>query len=90
MAEEIIFDTITTGAGNDIERATGMARKMVCEWGMSDVVGPMTIGEQGEEVFIGRDWGHARNYSEDTARIVDIVTEVAGFTASQIKIIEVE
>ena len=70
-AEEIIFDTITTGAGNDIERATGMARKMVCEWGMSDVVGPMTIGEQGEEVFIGRDWGHARNYSEDTARIVD-------------------
>ena len=48
-----------------------MARKMVCEWGMSDVVGPMTIGEQGEEVFIGRDWGHARNYSEDTARIVD-------------------
>ena len=71
VAEEIIFDTITTGAGNDIERATGMARKMVCEWGMSDVVGPMTIGEQGEEVFIGRDWGHARNYSEDTARIVD-------------------
>ena len=70
-AEEIIFDTITTGAGNDIERATGMARKMVCEWGMSDVVGPMTIGEQGEEVFIGRDWGHARNYSGDTARIVD-------------------
>ena len=48
-----------------------MARKMVCEWGMSAVVGPMTIGEQGEEVFIGRDWGHARNYSEDTARIVD-------------------
>ena len=71
VAEEIIFDTITTGAGNDIERATGMARKMVCEWGMSDVVGPMTIGEQGEEVFIGRDWGHARNSSEDTARIVD-------------------
>ena len=71
VAEEIIFDTITTGAGNDIERATGMARKMVCEWGMSDVIGPMTIGEQGEEVFIGRDWGHARNYSEDTARVVD-------------------
>ncbi len=50
VAEEIIFDTITTGAGNDIERATGMARKMVCEWGMSDAIGPMTIGEQGEEV----------------------------------------
>ena len=71
VAEEIIFDTITTGAGNDIERATGMARKMVCEWGMSDVIGPMTVGEQGEEVFIGRDWGHSRNYSEDTARVVD-------------------
>lgn len=71
VAEELIFDTITTGAGNDIERATGMARKMVCEWGMSDVIGPMAIGEQGEEVFIGRDWGHARNFSEETARVVD-------------------
>ena len=71
VAEEIIFDTITTGAGNDIERATGMARKMVCEWGMSDVIGPMTVGEQSEEVFIGRDWGHARNFSEETARVVD-------------------
>ena len=71
VAEEIVFDTITTGAGNDIERATGLARKMVCEWGMSDIVGPMTIGEQNEEVFIGRDWGHSRNFSEDTARIVD-------------------
>ena len=71
VAEEIIFDSITTGAGNDIERATGMARKMVCEWGMSDVIGPMTIGEQNDEVFLGRDWGHSRNYSEETARVVD-------------------
>ncbi len=71
VAEELIFDTITTGAGNDIERATGMARKMVCEWGMSDVIGPMAVGDQHDEVFLGRDWGHSRNYSEETARAVD-------------------
>lgn len=71
VAEEIVFKTITTGAGNDIERATNMARKMVCEWGMSEVIGPMAIGEQDEEVFIGREWAHTRNFSEDTARIVD-------------------
>lgn len=71
VAEELVFDTITTGAGNDIERATGMARKMVCEWGMSEVIGPMAIGEKDEEVFIGREWAHSRNFSEDTARIVD-------------------
>ncbi len=71
VAEELVFDTITTGAGNDIERATGMARKMVCEWGMSDVIGPLAIGEQNSEVFLGRDWGHSRNYSEETARTVD-------------------
>lgn len=70
-AEEIVFDTITTGAGNDIERATNMARKMVCEWGMSEVIGPLSIGERGEEVFIGREWAHSKNFSEDTARIVD-------------------
>jgi len=71
VAEELIFSTITTGAGNDIERATGIARKMVCEWGMSDVIGPMAVGESNDEVFLGRDWGHSRNYSEETARIVD-------------------
>lgn len=71
VAEELIFETITTGAGNDIERATGMARKMVCEWGMSEVIGPMAVGDQHDEVFLGRDWGHSRNYSEETARTVD-------------------
>ena len=71
VAEEIIFNDITTGAGNDIERATKMARKMVCEWGMSEAIGPLSIGEQGEEVFIGREWAHSRNFSEDTARLVD-------------------
>ncbi|KAF1075491.1 ATP-dependent zinc metalloprotease FtsH [Halodesulfovibrio sp. MK-HDV] len=71
VAEEIIFNDITTGAGNDIERATKMARKMVCEWGMSEAIGPLNIGEQGEEVFIGREWNQSRNYSDETARLVD-------------------
>ncbi len=71
VAEELIFDDITTGAGNDIERVTRMARKMVCEWGMSDAIGPLAIGETGEEVFIGREWVQNKNFSEDTARLVD-------------------
>ncbi|MDR2056061.1 MAG: ATP-dependent zinc metalloprotease FtsH [Desulfovibrio sp.] len=71
VAEELIFDDITTGASNDIERVTRMARKMVCEWGMSDVIGTLAIGETGEEVFIGREWIQNKNYSEDTARVVD-------------------
>ena len=71
VAEELVFDDITTGASNDIERVTRTARKMVCEWGMSDVVGTLAIGETGEEVFIGREWVQNKNYSEDTARLVD-------------------
>ena len=71
VAEEIIFDDITTGASNDIERVTRMARKMVCEWGMSEAIGTLAIGETGEEVFIGREWVQNKNYSEDTARLVD-------------------
>ncbi len=71
VAEELIFDDITTGAGNDIERVTRTARKMVCEWGMSDALGPLAIGETGEEVFIGREWVQNKNFSEETARLVD-------------------
>ncbi len=71
VAEELVFDDITTGASNDIERVTRTARKMVCEWGMSDAVGPLAIGETGEEVFIGREWVQNKNFSEDTARLVD-------------------
>ena len=71
VAEELIFDDITTGASNDIERVTRTARKMVCEWGMSDAIGTLAIGETGEEVFIGREWVQNKNYSEDTARLVD-------------------
>lgn len=71
VAEELIFDDVTTGAGNDIDRATKMARKMVCEWGMSEAIGPLSIGEHSEEVFIGREWAHTRTFSEETARLVD-------------------
>ena len=71
VAEELVFQDVTTGAGNDIERASKLARKMVGEWGMSDKIGPIAIGEQGSEVFIGREWMQSRNYSEDTARLVD-------------------
>lgn len=71
VAEELIFDDITTGASNDIERVTRLARKMVCEWGMSEAVGTLSIGETGEEVFIGREWVQNKNFSEDTARLVD-------------------
>ena len=70
-AEALIFGDITTGAGNDIERASKMARKMVCEWGMSESIGPMAVGDQHDEVFLGRELMHARNYSEETARLVD-------------------
>ena len=61
----------TTGAGNDIEQATSIARKMVCEWGMSDVVGPMTYGKKNEEIFLGREIQSQRDYSEEMARIID-------------------
>ncbi|MEZ0576047.1 ATP-dependent zinc metalloprotease FtsH [Halodesulfovibrio aestuarii] len=88
VAEEIIFDDITTGAGNDIERATKMARKMVCEWGMSEAIGPLNIGEQGEEVFIGREWAQSRNFSDETARLVDAevkrIVETARSTAREL------
>jgi len=70
-AEKIIFNELTTGAGNDIERATELARKMVCEWGMSDRLGPLTFGKQNEEIFLGREISKHRDFSEDTAKIID-------------------
>ncbi len=71
VAEELIMDDITTGAGNDIERASKLARKMVCEWGMSEIVGPQAIGEQNSEPFLGRELTSNKSVSEETARIVD-------------------
>jgi cell division protease FtsH len=70
-AEKIIFNQLTTGAGNDIERATALARKMVCEWGMSERLGPLTFGKKEEEIFLGREISQHRDYSEDTAIIID-------------------
>jgi cell division protease FtsH len=79
-AEKIVFNEFTTGAGNDIERATEIARKMVCEWGMSDVLGPVTFGKKEEEIFLGREISQHRDYSESTAQVIDqdvrkIITE---------------
>ena len=70
-AEKIIFGELTTGAGNDIERATEIARKMVCEWGMSDKLGPLAYGQKDEEIFLGRQITRHRNFSEDTAITID-------------------
>jgi cell division protease FtsH len=71
VAEELIFDEMTTGAGNDIERATELARKMVCEWGMSDEMGPLTFGKKEEQIFLGREISQHRDYSESTALKID-------------------
>jgi cell division protease FtsH len=70
IAEELFLNCMSTGAGNDIERATEMSRKMVCEWGMSDL-GPMTFGKKEEQIFLGREIAQHRDYSEDTAIKID-------------------
>jgi cell division protease FtsH len=71
IAEEIIFGQQTTGAGNDIEVATNLAKKMVCEWGMSDKLGPLSFGRHDEAIFLGREMGKAADYSEHTAVEID-------------------
>ena len=81
-AEELVFQQQTTGAGNDLEKATEMARKMVCEWGMSDKMGPLTFGKAEEHVFLGREISRPKDYSEETAVLIDseikrIVTDCA-------------
>ncbi len=70
IAEEIFLDQMTTGAGNDIERATEMAHKMVCEWGMSEL-GPLSFGKKDEQIFLGREINQHRDYSEETAIKID-------------------
>jgi cell division protease FtsH len=81
-AEEIVFQQQTTGAGNDLEKATEVARKMVCEWGMSDKMGPLTFGKAEEHIFLGREVSRPKDYSEETAILIDseikrIVTDCA-------------
>jgi len=71
VAEEICLGQMTTGAGNDIERATETARKMVCEWGMSEKMGPLTYGTKEEQVFLGRDFSQQTNFSDQTAKLID-------------------
>jgi cell division protease FtsH len=70
-AEELVLKDFTTGAGNDIERATNMARKMVCEWGMSEEMGPLSYGKKEEQIFLGREFATHKDYSEETARKID-------------------
>ncbi len=71
VAEELVLNSQTTGAGNDIERSTEIARKMVCEWGMSEKLGPLTFGKKEEQIFLGREFAQHRDYSEETARLID-------------------
>jgi cell division protease FtsH len=70
-AEEMVLSQQTTGAGDDLEKATEMARKMVCEWGMSDKLGPLTFGKNEEHIFLGREVARQKDYSEDTAILID-------------------
>ena len=83
IAEEITMDSLTTGAGNDLERATDLARRMVCEWGMSDAMGPLTFGKKEEQIFLGREIAQHQDYSEDTAQKID--QEVKHFVTSNYK-----
>ncbi|MFI5253667.1 MAG: ATP-dependent zinc metalloprotease FtsH [Bacteroidota bacterium] len=85
-AEKLIFNELTTGAGNDIERATNLARKMVCEWGMSEKLGPLSYGTKEEEIFLGREITRSKNYSEHTAIAIDEEIKLiimAGVTRSE-------
>jgi cell division protease FtsH len=70
VAEELFLSQITTGAGDDLERATDMARRMVCEWGMSEL-GPLTFGKKEEQIFLGREIAQHRDFSEETAQKID-------------------
>ncbi|MGA1825774.1 MAG: ATP-dependent metallopeptidase FtsH/Yme1/Tma family protein, partial [bacterium] len=70
-AEEIILNSLSNGASNDIERASEIARKMVCEWGMSEILGPLAFGKKEEQIFLGKEFGQQQNYSEETARLID-------------------
>jgi cell division protease FtsH len=70
-AEELVLGHTTTGAGDDIDKATELARRMVCEWGMSERLGPMTFGKREEQIFLGRDFTQTKDYSEQTAIEID-------------------
>ena len=71
LAEQLKFNEVTTGSSNDLERASAIARKMICEWGMGEKTGPLTFGRQNEQIFLGREISQHRDYSETTAKIID-------------------
>jgi len=71
VAEQLVFNELTSGAADDLKRATEVAKQMVTQWGMSDKLGPITYGQKDEEVFLGRDYTHIQDYSEDTAHVID-------------------
>jgi len=75
-AEKIVFNNFTTGAGNDIEKATGIARKMVCEWGMSEKMGPIAYGSKQEELFLGREVTKHQEFSENTSQEIDAEVKI--------------
>ncbi|MFA6208226.1 MAG: ATP-dependent zinc metalloprotease FtsH [Candidatus Obscuribacterales bacterium] len=81
VAEEIVFGEVTTGAMNDLERSTGLARRMITEWGMSQRLGPMTFGRRNDQPFMGRDFGHERDYGENIATVID--EEVSDMISTQ-------
>ncbi|MBS1991596.1 MAG: ATP-dependent zinc metalloprotease FtsH [Cyanobacteria bacterium SZAS LIN-3] len=81
VAEEVVFGEVTTGAQNDLEKSTSLARRMMTEFGMSDKLGPMTFGKRNDHVFLGRDFGHERDYSENIAQLID--QEVSDLVSSQ-------
>jgi cell division protease FtsH len=82
-AEEMVFHDPTTGAGNDIDKATSLARAMVTQYGMTERLGAIKLGESNSEPFLGRDFGHTRNYSEDIAAVIDEETKKLLTTAHQ-------
>jgi cell division protease FtsH len=83
-AEEVIFGTFSTGAGNDIERATELARKMVCEWGMSERLGPVSFGKKEDQIFLGREMATQVDYSEQTA--IEIDAEIRRIISAQYQV----
>ena len=82
-AEKLRYGETSTGAQNDIEQATEMARRMVCEWGMSDTLGPISYGQKDEPIFLGKEIARHKDYSEETARHID--QEVGGIMSSRLK-----
>src|SRR5437667_9632326 len=87
-AEEIVLNQLTTGAGDDLEKATEMARKMVCEWGMSEKLGPLTFGKTEEYIFLGREVARRKDYSEETALQIDVeIRRIIGDCAHRARVI---